>query len=92
MKEIRRAVTIVQVGTNADWDNWVKPIASMGKPGFLANLPIHGGMLKHHEGMEIFLPILVTKKLPEDIFSFDGEKSLIQSLGHNLTDLNGLSH
>jgi hypothetical protein len=59
-----------------------------GQPGFLANLPIHGGMLEDHEGMEIFLPVLVTEKLPEDIFSFDGEKSLIQSLGHNLTDLN----
>jgi hypothetical protein len=49
----------------------------MGKPGFLADLPIHGGMLKHHEGMEIFLFVLVTEELPEDIFSFDGEKSLI---------------
>jgi hypothetical protein len=59
---------------------------------FLADLPIHGGMLQHHEGMEIFLPVLMAEKLPEDIFSFDGEKSLIQSLGHNLADLNGLSH
>jgi hypothetical protein len=81
-------VTIFQVGTNADWGDRVNPISSMGKPGFLADLPIHGGMLEHHEGMEIFLPVLVTEKLPEDIFSFDGEKSLIQSLGHNLADLN----
>jgi hypothetical protein len=81
-------VTIFQVGTNADWGDRVNAIASMGKPGFLADLPIHGGMLKHHEGMEIFLTVLVTEKLPEDIFSFDGEKSLIQSLGHNFTDLN----
>lgn len=55
-------------------------------------MTIHGGMLEDHEGMEILLPVLVTEKLPEDIFSFDGEKSLIQSLGHNLADLNGLSH
>jgi hypothetical protein len=48
--------------------------------------------LEDHEGMEIFLPVLVAEELPEDIFSFDGEKSLIQSLGHNLADLNGLSH
>jgi hypothetical protein len=64
----------------------------MGKPRFLADLAIHGGMLKHHEGMEIFSFVLVTEELPEDIFSFDREKSLIQSLGHNLADLNGLSH
>lgn len=83
-----------QVGTNralgASEHERDRP--SMGQPGFLADLPIHGGMLQHHEGIEVFSFILVTEELPQGIFSFDREKSLIQSLGYNLTDLNGLSH